>query len=493
MYNSNVNADMLNGTFDAAQLENDAIVVANGTITVYHRTLVGYETKWLSFEAGNANTFNEVVKILHDAANGIDLFVDGVFVGYFKWTNNFENGYVGWKLFTDEGTKIAENACGMKRYSENSRNLVAASMYDYIKENFRDPVDVAFNHWADKTASPYGGTSPAETMTYNTENGYLNVWVDAYFFQMDEKLTGDWDTDYRNASDFFENLSYNLGGALEGTSVETDECWDDAVLRAVNLSTLSDVWGLDFDVETFLGEWLDENLRHIVSDDCRGFFEPAPFRISVCLDGKSAKYDYPVDDFRFDFVRYLYDIVHDVLDDKTAFGYDMNEDTDEVVNLMWRKWDKQYEWFLPNGYHYDEDDECVFYDEYEEPTDEEKRRAAEIADYCRNYGYDWLTEYDVDFFDTLNDDDFTLLPMLGECPDSFYDEFGEDADWDYDAMYEGFADALYELTGKKWRVECDGYRVYGYLTDTDPAETLDAMRKQHGAAAGRLIADAISA
>ena len=137
----NKNAEMENGMFNAAQLENETINVENGTITFYHRVFTEHGTEWLSFRADNDLAFREIVKIMHNAVNGIDLFVDGVFIGYFKWSTNFENRYVGWKLFTDNGDKIAEGSCGMKRYCENAVIIMAASMYEYIKENYIDPVD----------------------------------------------------------------------------------------------------------------------------------------------------------------------------------------------------------------------------------------------------------------------------------------------------------------------------------------------------------------
>ena len=141
MANFKNNAEMENGMFNAAQLKNETINVENGTITFYHRVRTEHGTELLSFRADCDIAFREVVKIMHNAANGIDLFVDGEFIGYFKWSNNFENGYAGWKLFTYNGDKIAEDSCGMKRYCENAIYTVAALMYEYINENYIDPVD----------------------------------------------------------------------------------------------------------------------------------------------------------------------------------------------------------------------------------------------------------------------------------------------------------------------------------------------------------------
>ena len=142
MINFNKNAEMENGMFNAAQLENETIIVNNGTITFYHRVHTEHGTEWLSFDVNDAYDCGEIVQIMHHNLNmGIDLVVDGKFIGYFKWSNNFADRYVGWKLFTDNGDKIAERECGMKRYSENAKYTVAVYMYEYIKENYIDPVD----------------------------------------------------------------------------------------------------------------------------------------------------------------------------------------------------------------------------------------------------------------------------------------------------------------------------------------------------------------
>ena len=450
MVNVKNNAEMVNGMFNAANLNNETINVENGIITFYHRTFKECETKWLSFEAGSTNSFNEIVKIMHDAANGIDLFVDGVFVGYFKWSNNFENGYVGWKLFTDEGTKIAENECGMKRYTENSRNLVAASMFDYIKENFRDPVDTAVARWAEKNAERF------ETIKYNTDNGYFNVWIGSFFFQMDEKLTGDWDTDYRNAADYLENtLPYEIGGALETAEIDIDEVWDDALVMTENYLTLSDAWGLGFRVDDFLEKWAEYNIKHILAEPWRYMDEPRDFEIPVEMDGKSAKYDYPAADFENDVRIYLDGYVETAIKDDYYYA-------SIIASYLYDVWNGDFSIFFEGRYHYDEWEGAIYDDEYKEPTDEDKERADEIADYCRDYGYNSAAAY---LEDEDTDDDTVLLPVMGDCPDDFYDTFGEDADWDDDAMYLGMADYLNEGGKHHWRVECDGYRVYGYTID----------------------------
>ena len=119
---------------------------------------------------------------MHNASNGIDLIVDGEFIGYFKWSNNFENGYVGWKLFTDNGGKIAEDICGMKRYCENAVNIIAASMYDYINENYIDPVDADDsdeNDIMEETDDMYQYASEAaeeiETLADSVDDAYSEI------------------------------------------------------------------------------------------------------------------------------------------------------------------------------------------------------------------------------------------------------------------------------------------------------------------------------
>ena len=297
----NKNAEMANGMFDAAQLKNETIIISNGTITFYHQVYTEHGMEWLSFRADNDLAFREVVKIMHhNLSMGVDLVVDGEFIGYFCWTNNFADRYVGWRLWADKGGKIAEDSCGMKRYCENAVNIIAASMYDYIKENYIDPVDAAVADWGEKNPERY------DTITYDTDNGYFNVWIGEFFFQMDDELTGDWATDYRSVREYLEDdLGWELGSALEceADEIEYEETWNDALELAEYYMTLSDAWDLGFTVKTFLGDWAGYNIRRILSDDWRDFGEPSNFRVPVELDGKSAKYDYPVDDFRSD-VRY---------------------------------------------------------------------------------------------------------------------------------------------------------------------------------------------
>ena len=141
MVKVNKNAEMENRMFDAAQLKNETIIVENGTITFYHRVHTARGTEWLSFNVNDPYDLGEAVKIMHNEPNGIDLVVDGKFIGYFKWSNNFENGYAGWKLFTEDGTKLDEYKSSYKRYCDNAVHYVKHAMYDYIKENYIDPVD----------------------------------------------------------------------------------------------------------------------------------------------------------------------------------------------------------------------------------------------------------------------------------------------------------------------------------------------------------------
>ena len=472
MANFKNNAEMENEMFNAAQLKNETIIVNNGNITFYHRVHTEHGTEWLS-----TSFCKEVVKIMHDNLKmGVDLVVDGVFIGYFCWSNNFVNGRVGWKLFTEDGTKIAEDDYNYKRYCESAVNCVGHSMYCYIKENYIDPVDSAVAAWGEKNPEKY------DTIEYYTENEYFNVWIGEFFFQMDEKLTGDWATDYYNVLDYLEDtLGWELGGALECEADEIiyNESWDEALEVAEKYMTLSDAWELGFTVETFLGEWAENNIDRILSDDWRSLGDPSPFRIPVELDGESAKYDYPVDDFRSDVRYYINNNVEKTLKNPDRYA-------SIIADYLYDAWNENFSIFFTGRYRYDEHEGAIYDNEYHEPTEEEKRRAADIAEYCREYGYNFAAPW-LEYHDTDTTDDFVLLPMLGEVPDGFYDAFGEDATWDDDAMYMGMADCLNEGDERRWRVECDGYRVYGYTIDTDPSDTLDAMRKKHGAAVGRLI------
>ena len=461
MVNFNKNAEMENGMFNAAQLKNETIIVNNGTITFYHRVHTERGTEWLSFNANDAYDFGEIVKIMHGNANGIDLIVDGKFIGYFVWSNNFMDRYVGYKLFTEDGTKIASMDCGMKRYCENAKYTVAASMYDYIKENYIDPVDAAVAAWGEKNPEKY------DTIEYNTENEYFNVWIGEFFFQMDDKLTGDWATDYHDVREYLEEtLGYELGSALECEAGEVvyNESWDETLELTENYMTLSDAWELGFTVETFLEEWAKNNIDRILSDDWRNLGDPSPFRVPVELDGKTEKYDYPVDDFRSDVRYYINNNVEKTLKNPDRY-------TSIIANYLYDAWNEDFSIFFTGKYRYDEHEGAIYDNEYHEPTEEEKRRAAEIAEYCREYGYNYaavcLEYHDTDYD---NDTDTVTFPLINEYPDGFYDAFGEDAMWDDEAMYLGMADCLNEGDEHRWGVGCDGYCVYAYTIDTDPSE-----------------------
>lgn len=462
MSNFNKNAEMENGMFNAANLDDESIVIENNTITFYHRVFTEHGTEWLSFNVDGAYTCGEIVKIMHEKHDGVYLIVDGKFIGWLKWSDNFENGYVGWELWNDNGTAvvtIAKDSCGKKRYCENAKYTVAASMYEYIKENYIDPVDAAVAEWGEKNPEKYN------TIEYNTENDYFNVWVGEFFFQMNEKLTGDWYDDYENVLFYLEDtLEWELGRALECEAGEVvyDESWDEALELTENYLTLSDAWGLGFTVETFLGEWAENNIDRILSDDWRNLGDPSPFRVPVELDGESEKYDYPADDFRSDVRYYINNNVEKTLKNPDRYA-------SIIADYLYGTWNDNFSIFFTGRYRYDEYEGAIYDDEYREPTDEEKRRDAEIADYCRNYGYDNALAY-FECHDTDTADDTVLLPMMGEAPDDFYDAFGEDAMWDDEAMYLGMADYLNEGDERRWRVECDGYRVYGYTMDTDPSD-----------------------
>lgn len=462
MINFNNNAEMENGMFNAAQLKNETIIVNNGTITFYHRAYTEHGTEWLSFNANDAYDFGEIVQIMHKNLNmGVDLIVDGKFIGYFVWSNNFAERYVGWKLFTDNGDKIAGQDCGMKRYCENAKYTVGSYMYEYIKENYIDPADAAVAAWGEKNPEKYN------TIEYNTENDYFNVWIGEFFFHMDDKLTGDWTTDYHNVREYLEEtLGWELGSALECEADEIiyNETWDEALKLTENYMALSDAWELGFTVETFLGEWAKNNIDRILSDDWRNLGDPSRFRVPVEMDGKTEKYDYPVDDFRSDVRYYINNNVEKTLKNPDRYA-------SIIADYLYDAWNEDFSIFFTGRYRYDEYEGVIYDDEYREPTEDEKHRDADIAEYCREYGYEYAAVY-LEYHDTGydNDTDTVTFPVIGEYPDGFYDAFGEDATWDDDAMYMGMTDYLNEGDERRWRVGCDGYCIYAYTIDTDPSE-----------------------
>lgn len=316
-------------------------------------------------------------------------------------------------------------------------------------------------HGAKKNPEKY------DTIEYDTDNEYFNVWIGGFFFQMDEKLTGNWYDDNRHVRDYLEDtLGWELGTALECEAGEVvyNETWDEALELTENYMTLSDAWGLGFTVETFLGEWAGNNIDRILSDNWRSLGDPSRFKVPVEMDGKTEKYDYPVDDFRSDVRYYINNNVEKTLKNPDRYA-------SIIADYLYDVWNEDFSIFFTGRCRYDEYEGAIYDNEYREPTDEEKRRAAEIADYCRDYGYNYAAaclEYHDTGYDT--DTDTVNFPMIGEYPDDFYDAFGEDAMWDDEAMYMGMADYLNEGDKRRWRVECDGYRVYGYTIDTDPSE-----------------------
>ena len=368
MANFKNNAEMENGMFNAAQLKNETIIVNNGTITFYHRVFTEHGTEWLSFSANNAYDFGEIVKIMHDnLKTGVDLVVDGVFIGYFCWTNNFEDGYVGYRLYNKNGMRIAEYKTNYKRYCENAKYFVSVYMYNCIMQNYIDPVDAAVAAWGKKYPEKYN------TIKYNTENEYFNVWVGDFFFQMDERLTGDWYDDYENVRDYLEDtLEGELESALEceAGEIEYNETWHEALEETENYLTLSDAWGFGFTVETFLGEWAANNIDRILSDDWRSFGDPSRFRVPVEMDGKSEKYDYPADDFRSDVRYYINNNVGKTLKNPDRYA-------SIITSYLYDVWNEDFSIFFTGRYRYDEYEGVIYDDEYREPTEEEKRRAAD--------------------------------------------------------------------------------------------------------------------
>lgn len=235
MTSFNKNAEMENGMFNAAQLKNETIIVNNGTITFYHyRVFNGGEMGWHSFRADSELAFREVVKIMHhNLKMGIDLVVDGKFIGYFVWSNNFENRYVGWKLFTDNGDKIAEDSYGMKRYCENAVNIMAAYMYDYIKENYIDPVDADDsdeNDIMEETDDMYQYASEAaeeiEGLADSVNDAYSDIIAEMKNDEPDiEYAMGRVDDMYRRLMDIENELKWCLHRCDERTGCDIG--WDD--------------------------------------------------------------------------------------------------------------------------------------------------------------------------------------------------------------------------------------------------------------------------
>ena len=61
----NKNAEMANGMFDTANLDNESIVIENNTITFYHLVHTERGMEWLSFNVNGAYACGEIVQIMH--------------------------------------------------------------------------------------------------------------------------------------------------------------------------------------------------------------------------------------------------------------------------------------------------------------------------------------------------------------------------------------------------------------------------------------------
>lgn len=83
-----------------------------------------------------------------------------------------------------------------------------------------------------------------------------------------------------------------------------------------------------------------------------------------------------------------------------------------------------------------------------------------IYDFCFNYGYEVVyafnEEGEYDFADIMQ------LSTSDVEPDDFWDECGEDAEWDYNAENAGMIAAFKEISGKTYKIWCDGYRKFAY-------------------------------
>lgn len=86
-----------------------------------------------------------------------------------------------------------------------------------------------------------------------------------------------------------------------------------------------------------------------------------------------------------------------------------------------------------------------------------------IADYCKNYGADLLYAYYEGWAPEWNAK--INLPII-ETPDDFYEEFGEDAEWDYDAYKAGMEEALKDMSGYDYIVTVGGYNTIAYYEGT---------------------------
>ena len=234
MTSFNKNAEMENGMFNAANLDNESIVIENNTITFYHRVFTERGMEWLSFNVDGAYTCGEIVKIMHKNLNiGIELVVDGKSIGYFCWTNNFADRYVGWRLWADKGGKIAEDSCGMKRYCENAKYTVAASMYEYIKENYVDPVDADDsdeNDIMEETDDMYQYASEAaeeiENLVDSVDDAYSDIIAEMKQDEPDIKYAMERVDDmYRRLEDIENELKWCLQRCDERTGCDIG--WDD--------------------------------------------------------------------------------------------------------------------------------------------------------------------------------------------------------------------------------------------------------------------------
>ena len=232
MTNFNKNAEMENGMFNAAQLKNETIIVNNGTITFYHQVFTEHGTEWLSFDVNCELHLKEVVKIMHNEPNGIDLIVDGKFIGYFKWSNNFEHRCVGYKLYNKNGMKISEHETNYKRYCENAEYIVAVYMYNCIM-NYTDPVDADDsdeNDIMEETDDMYQYASEAaeeiENLADSVDDAYSDIIAEMKHDEPDiEYAMERVDDMYRRMVDIENELKWCLQRCDERTGCDIG--WDD--------------------------------------------------------------------------------------------------------------------------------------------------------------------------------------------------------------------------------------------------------------------------
>ena len=216
-------------------------------------------------------------------------------------------------------------------------------MIKFNKEKYMDPVDAAVAAWGKNYPERYN------TIEYNTDNEYFNIYVGEYFFSEYNKLSGNWAADYRKVREYLEEtlVSELKRYYAKEMYVEDTEGWVNAMEEAENLLTLSDAWDLGLTVEHFLRRWARNNLWQILYHHSRRI-------LSVEIDGKSAKYDYPADNFRRDVRHFIDKNVEKNLKNPDRYA-------SIIANYLYDAWNEDFSIFFD---HYDEHEGVIYDDEY---------------------------------------------------------------------------------------------------------------------------------